>query len=67
MMTRPSLPPLVRPRRPNVPNTIRHLGIDTIGAEFDVTLRPSFVIENGKASMARLLRPASTIEGARRP
>lgn len=46
---------------------LRYLGNDTFGADFDVALRLSFVIENGKAAKARLLQGGGTIEGARRP
>ncbi len=48
--------------------TIRlvYLGADTFGAEFDASLRLSFVFEHGVAVKAHLLQRGMTMEGPRR-
>ena len=46
---------------------LRYLGVDTFGAAFDPTMRLTIVLENGRATKARLLQRGATIEGPRRP
>ena len=46
---------------------LRYLGADTFGAAFDPTMRLTIVLENGRATKARLLQRGATIEGPRRP
>jgi CubicO group peptidase (beta-lactamase class C family) len=42
-----------------------YLGNDTFGANFDTTLRLTFVVENGRTTKLRLLQRGNTIEGPR--